>query len=99
MRISDWSSDVCSSDLYYASDLGGPTDDSDETTGRLFPQIGVKWQYPWERRASTYSHVIEPIVGIVGGPNGSNPDEIPNEDSRSFEFDTDRKSTRLNSSH
>src|SRR3546814_939886 len=44
-------------DGYYASDLGGATDDSDETTGRLFPQVGVKWQYPWERRASTYSHV------------------------------------------
>ena len=60
----------------------------DETTWRLFPQIGAKWQYPFARRSGTTTQVIEPIVGIVGGPNGSNPDTIPNEDSRSFEFDT-----------
>lgn len=75
-------------DGYYASDLSGTSDGSDETTARLFPQVGVKWQYPWARRAGTYTQVVEPIVGIVGGPNGGNPDEIPNEDSRSFEFDT-----------
>ncbi|GHD49602.1 LPS-assembly protein LptD [Thalassobaculum fulvum] len=75
-------------DGYYASDLSGATGGDDETTARLFPQVGVKWQYPWARRAATYTHVVEPIVGIVGGPNGGNPDEIPNEDSRSFEFDT-----------
>lgn len=76
------------SDGYYASDLQGADPDADETTGRVFPQVGVKWQYPWARRAGSYSHVIEPIIGVVGGPNGGNPDEIPNEDSRSFEFDT-----------
>jgi len=74
-------------DGYYASDLEGDTGDT-ETTARLFPQVGVKWQYPWARRSGNYSQVIEPIVGIVGSPNGGNPDEIPNEDSRSFEFDT-----------
>src|SRR3546814_3316515 len=47
MRISDWSSDVCSSDL----------------------------------------QVIEPTVQAVVAPNGSNPGEIPNEDSLDFEFD------------
>lgn len=76
------------SDGYYATDLSGDTGGDEETTARLFPQVGVKWQYPWARRTGTYSHVVEPIVGIVGGPNGGNPDEIPNEDSRSFEFDT-----------
>lgn len=75
------------SDGYYASDLDSQADEA-ETTARMFPQVGVKWQYPWARRAGSYSHVIEPIIGVVGGPNGGNPDEIPNEDSRSFEFDT-----------
>lgn len=75
------------SDGYYASDLESQADDA-ETTARMFPQVGVKWQYPWARRAGSYSHVIEPIIGVVGSPNGGNPDEIPNEDSRSFEFDT-----------
>src|SRR3546814_2522946 len=59
-------------DGYSASDLGGATDDSDETPGRLFPQVGVKWKYPWARRASTYSHVIAPISGLVGGPHRHN---------------------------
>lgn len=76
------------SDGYFASDLDTAADNSDETTARLFPQVGVKWQYPWARRSGTTTQLFEPIVGIVGGPNGSNPDEIPNEDSRSFEFDT-----------
>lgn len=76
------------SDGYYATDLTDDVGGGDDTSARLFPQVGVKWQYPWARRTGTYSHVVEPIVGIVGGPNGGNPDEIPNEDSRSFEFDT-----------
>lgn len=76
------------SDGYYASDLTDDVGGGDDTSARLFPQVGVKWQYPWARRSGTYTHVVEPIVGIVGGPNGGNPDEIPNEDSRSFEFDT-----------
>ena len=75
-------------DGYYTSDLDGDVDGGNDTTGRLFPQMGVKWQYPWARRSGTYTHVFEPIVGVVGAPNGGNPDEISNEDSRSFEFDT-----------
>jgi len=53
----------------------------------VFPQLGMKWQYPLARRGENVSQVIEPIVGVVLGPRGGNPDEIPNEDSRSFEFD------------
>lgn len=74
-------------DGYVASDQTAGGGDS-ETTGRVFPQVGLKWQYPFARRGGTYTHVVEPIVGVVAGPRGSNPDEIPNEDSRSFEFDT-----------
>lgn len=75
-------------DAYYASDLSGEEDGTDDTTARFFPQLGAKWQYPWARRTGTTTQVVEPIVGVVAAPSGGNPDEIPNEDSRSFEFDT-----------
>lgn len=75
------------SDVYYAAnaDLGG--DQDSETTGRLFPQLGLNWRYPLARRGENFTQVIEPIVGIVAGANGGNPDAIPNEDSQTFEFD------------
>lgn len=74
-------------DAYYATDAGAMSSGNTETSGRVFPQLGLKWQYPLARRSGTSTTVIEPIAGIVLGPRGGNPDEIPNEDSRSFEFD------------
>lgn len=58
-----------------------------DTTGRVFPQFAAKWRYPWMRRDGSVEQVIEPIVQAVVAPNGSNPGEIPNEDSLDFEFD------------
>ncbi|WP_193370840.1 LPS-assembly protein LptD [Pelagibius marinus] len=58
-----------------------------DTTGRIFPQFAVKWRYPWVRQDGSFQQVIEPIVQAVLAPNGSNPGEIPNEDSQDFEFD------------
>jgi len=74
-------------DGYLVSDSA--TDSDDEFESRLHPQLGMKWQYPWARRGANYTQVFEPIVGVVLGPNSGNPDEIPNEDSESFEFGTD----------
>ena len=74
-------------DAYYATDASALSSGDTETNGRVFPQLGLKWQYPLARRGGTTTQVIEPIGGIVLGPRGGNPDEIPNEDSRSFEFD------------
>ena len=56
-------------------------------TGRIFPQIGFDWRFPLVRRGRQSSTVIEPIAGIIVGPNGGNPDKIPNEDSLDFELD------------
>ena len=76
-------------DGYLASDqTSDGTGDNEEATGRVFPQVGLKWQYPVARRVASYTQIVEPIIGIVAGPRGGNPDEIPNEDSRSFEFDS-----------
>lgn len=74
-------------DAYYATDASDMSTGDSETNGRAFPQLGLKWQYPLARRGGTSTQVVEPIVGVVLGPRGGNPDEIPNEDSRSFEFD------------
>ncbi len=58
-----------------------------DTSGRVFPQFAVKWRYPWVRQDGSFQQVIEPIVQAVLAPNGSNPSDIPNEDSQDFEFD------------
>lgn len=59
----------------------------DGFTGRVFPQLAAEWRYPWIQNNESFSQVIEPIVQVIAAPNGSNPGEIPNEDSRDFEFD------------
>ena len=63
----------------------GPTESG--ITGRIFPQLALQWRYPWVRHSGTMHQVIEPIAQAVVAPNGSNPGEIPNEDSLDFEFD------------
>ena len=63
----------------------GPTES--DVTGRVFPQFAAQWRYPWVRSVDGMHQVIEPIVQAVFAPNGSNPDEIPNDDSLDFEFD------------
>ncbi|HEY9550359.1 MAG TPA: LPS assembly protein LptD [Kiloniellaceae bacterium] len=70
-----------------SSDVNPADAPGSDTTGRLFPQFAAKWRYPWMRRDGSVQQVIEPIVQAVFSPSGSNPDEIPNEDSLDFEFD------------
>ncbi|HXP30964.1 MAG TPA: LPS assembly protein LptD [Stellaceae bacterium] len=66
-----------------------PTDTSTHTefAGRVFPQMSLKWNYPWVRTGASGNALIEPIAAVVAGPNGGNPAAIPNEDSQGFEFD------------
>jgi LPS-assembly protein len=77
-------------DGYYVNHVPNPADPSNDKngfTGRFFPQLALSWRYPLVRAYKTQRQLIEPIAAIVVGPNGSNPDKIPNEDSQSFEFD------------
>ncbi len=57
------------------------------STGRVFPQLSLEWRYPLVRAEKNSYQVLEPIISGVLAPEGGNPDEIPNEDSRDFEFD------------
>ena len=64
-----------------------PASDNEEETARVFPQIGLNWRLPLVRTGAASSQIIEPIINFVAGPNGGNPEDIPNEDSQAFEFD------------
>jgi len=78
-------------DLYQADDVGDPFDPtgvpSDGFSGRLYPQLALDWRYPLLRHDGALQKVIEPIASVVLSPYGGNPDDVPNEDSVSFEFD------------
>ncbi len=73
-------------DGYHVTDTG-MSGTEEETVGRVLPWAGVEWRYPLVRTDWGWRQIIEPIVQVIGAPYGGNPDEIPNEDSASFEFD------------
>jgi LPS-assembly protein len=73
-------------DVYFVND-DGPMADENNTVGRFLPLGGVEWRWPFVRKDGDFRTVVEPIVQAVVAPYGGNPDEIPNEDSDSFEFD------------
>jgi len=57
---------------------------------RIFPQVGLEWNYPWILREPQSSFMIEPRVAFYAAPNGDNPAKIVNNDSQSIDFnDTD----------
>lgn len=71
-------------------DPGRPFEEHHGVTGRLFPQLGVQWSYPFVRQGEEYRQLIEPVAGMFAAPNGKNPASIPNEDSVDVEFDDTR---------
>lgn len=79
------------SDLYSANNptsaTSGPASGDEAVTGRVFPQLGLNWRFPFVKTTRSSSQTIEPIINFVAGPNGGNPSDIPNEDSQAFEFD------------
>jgi LPS-assembly protein len=70
---------------YFHSD--GLESGNNGDTGRVFPQLGLNWRYPFARAGENYHQMVEPIVNVVLAPDWGNPDEISNEDSQSFLFD------------
>ncbi len=76
-------------DAYFVNDHipDGQTSDADSFSGRLFPQAKLDWRLPLVRQHETVHQVIEPLASLVVAPNGSNPTDIPNEDSLEVEFD------------
>src|SRR3546814_2978085 len=104
MRISDWSSDVCSSDLWKVETLSGPI-----VVKRPLPQLRVaaEWGAPgesgtsevrWLRRARGVDPAIAPEVLAELPGHAFAMRFLPGCPVWKDEL-IDRKSTRLNSSH
>ncbi len=79
-------------DLYHLNDFveGGQAVNGANNNGfeaRFRPTLALDWRFPFIRREGTVRQVIEPVVQMILTPYGGNPKEIPNEDSRSLEFD------------
>src|SRR3546814_7793430 len=108
MRISDWSSDVCSSDL---SEEGGPDRDEDRLTRQIDDQAGGEagQQHGGGSIALGVNKEARADRGIDRQGKGREPEQEPDEieggyaaqdDHQSHKRPpVDRKSTRLNSSH
>jgi LPS-assembly protein len=53
---------------------------------RLVPESRFDWRYPLIAKRDNISMLIEPIANVILSPYGSNPQEIPNEDSLQLEL-------------
>ncbi|PPR78520.1 MAG: LPS-assembly protein LptD, partial [Alphaproteobacteria bacterium MarineAlpha2_Bin1] len=78
-------------DSYITNDIPLDNDPSivnnNEFVYRLIPQLSGEWSWPIIKREKDSYQLVEPIVSFAVSPYGGNPSKIPNEDSRSFEFD------------
>lgn len=78
-------------DLYYTHDVNpanNPALPKDHgIVERFIPTLGAEWRWPLQRRVGSYYNVIEPIAQLVFSPYGGHVNDVPNEDSASFEFD------------
>ncbi len=77
-------------DIYHTDNvtLDDGTFSDPATIGRALPTVGAEWRWPLVREGGTTRQVVEPIVQLIYSPNTGDRDEIPDEDSLSFEFDT-----------
>jgi len=67
---------------------GGATARGTDTAGRLYPQVAASYRLPFTRTGWLGREVLTPRAQVVAGPNDANDNDIPNEDSRDFTFDT-----------
>src|SRR3546814_6223429 len=97
MRISDWSSDVCSSDL-----AQGPIADAARASGQHF--VNHRWLGGMLTNWKTISGSIKRLKTLEeqlsGDTSGLTKKEVLNKTRERDKLEmSDRKSTRLNSSH
>jgi LPS-assembly protein len=58
----------------------------DFQTGRVFPQLGLTWNYPVVHRGPDFTFLVQPTVATFVGPSSGNKYIVPNEDSLGYEF-------------
>jgi LPS-assembly protein len=74
-------------DSYYVSKVpqpGGSTFTGG--TGRVYPQLGLEWRYPFARIDRGSSWIIEPHAAVYAAPPGGNSSQIVNNDSQAFNY-------------
>src|SRR3546814_6878535 len=105
MRISDWSSDVCSSDLRVGSDIGvavavaaDPVSKRKKALWPVFEELVPRRIEARHGRQEAFPHEGNGVFHLVGDeePVGPERPRLPEQRDLAAE---DRKSTRLNSSH
>ena len=78
-------------DTYYTDDQNSSDDpegpDNSEFIARALPTLGAEWRWPFARSSGTTYQIVEPVAQLIFSPYGGNSQDIPNEDSASFEFD------------
>lgn len=78
-------------DLYRLTDpdpIANPGVEDGDIYGRVTGYAGVDIRWPFVRQTEDgYTQIIEPIAQFIAAPYGDGPDQIPNEDSLSLEFD------------
>lgn len=69
-------------------ELPNDLEDDRFETYRFLPTVGAEWSYPLARLGQGNSIIIEPRVQAVVSPNQSFNDDVFNEDSQFFQYDT-----------
>ena len=70
----------------YFTARGTPLISPNYLAGRVFPQVGLTWDYPLAHHDGDLTEIVEPIAGIYAGPASGNSHRIPDEDSLGYEF-------------
>src|SRR3546814_2349303 len=115
MRISDWSSDVCSSDRKGPKSLRGLTPDLDKKLDTFLDTIDSKFElgFDFEARSTLLTqraiNAIDAVPPAIGAIRAALPKNTPanlrvqldhlQSQITTYGVTPDRKSTRLNSSH
>ncbi|MEC9345473.1 MAG: LPS assembly protein LptD [Pseudomonadota bacterium] len=76
-------------DAYNTSEatLTDPTASADDDLlGRVWPMATFLWRLPMVKDEGRLMQTVEPVVQLIASPAGGNANDIPNEDSQSFEF-------------
>lgn len=63
-------------------------------TGRVFPKGSFDWRWPLANTTGNLTHIIQPMLQLVGSRDCCDSGKIPNEDSRAFELDETRLFSR-----
>lgn len=62
-------------------------DNGTASQARLVPEAVLDWRWPWIADGYPLTPVIEPVASLTFIPEGSDKEDIPNEDSQDLELD------------